>query len=131
MVSGQQALDEAGRKRHLEALFADEPYLSPTMKARRIHERLYEAPVLDLNTRDRAGGRQSLPEAPFVTGLSGEPAFERTTAAGMGLTLTEARRRLAYRGSGAVSGSESDTLAQFRSQVLTGWVKKVDRRETE
>src|SRR5690242_1164317 len=59
MGNNQQTLDEK-RKQQLEALFADEPFLSPTMKARRLHEKLRELQAAETASAPGATG-SSLP----------------------------------------------------------------------
>ena len=41
-------LNGDAKKRKLDELFADEPYLSPTMKARLLHEKLQQAEERDI-----------------------------------------------------------------------------------
>src|SRR5437016_3668498 len=57
MNDREQPFDAEARRRRLDALFADEPFLSPTMKARRLYEKLHELPGGETPERD-------LPEPP-------------------------------------------------------------------
>jgi hypothetical protein len=123
-------MDDAGRKRHLEALFADEPFLSPTMKARRMHEKLHEA-------RERDNGeRTSLmfgPEAGRAPALLEEPDFlraDRLSGPAQRLTLAEAAARLRRPvDDWGNPGASPDSLSQFRFQVLSQWVQRAGPRE--
>lgn len=45
MIPGDQTPPES-RRRKLDDLFGDEPFLSPTMKARRLHEKMLEHPPM-------------------------------------------------------------------------------------
>lgn len=128
MTISRQPMDEAGRKRHLEALFADEPYLSPTMKARRMHEKLN-----DPRSRDVGFGDRLSVDSPFAGPVSDDPAFmryERTAPPGSGMSLLEAKKRLGSQGvPDPFAFSPSDPISYFRTQVLSQWIRKVDRRE--
>lgn len=133
MTSSRQPMDEAGRKRHLEALFADEPFLSPTMKARRMHEKL-----VDMRTRESITGEWSAPllagDPPRSVALLEEPAglrAERGSTAGPRMTFQEAKTRLGGQGvPDPYAFTSSDPISYFRTQVLSQWIQKVDRRET-
>ena len=128
MTISRQPMDEAGRKRHLEALFADEPYLSPTMKARRMVEKLN-----DTRARDGGFGERLTVDSPFSGPVSDDPAFmrfERAAPTGPGISLQEAKKRLGGQGvPDPFAFSPSDPISYFRTQVLSQWVQKVDRRE--
>lgn len=133
MTVSQQTLDDAGRKRHLEALFADEPYLSPTMKARRMHEKM-----VDTRARDAAVAEWSAPpslaiESPYSSAHLEEAAILRTERGPAGaarMSLQEARARLSGQGVPDPFGfTSADPISYFRTQVLSQWIQKVDRRE--
>ena len=132
MTSSQQPMDDAGRKRHLEALFADEPFLSPTMKARRMHEKLHEAKERESFSGDRTGLMFG-PEAGRGPALLEEPDFlraDRLAGPTQRLTLTEAAARLRRPADDwGNPGASSDTLSQFRFQVLSQWVQRAGPRE--
>jgi hypothetical protein len=51
--------DDLQRRRKLDELFADEPFLSPTMKARRLHEKIQ-------GYQEQNGAAQGLPTRAFV-----------------------------------------------------------------
>jgi hypothetical protein len=127
-------MDDAGRKRHLEALFADEPFLSPTMKARRMHEKLYEMRALETDNSPRAGVSTLGLDSPFQITAREEPAFLRPDFASSGaprISFADAVARLHGSGSGGSYDPASDAIERFRAQVLAVWVQKVDRRETD
>ena len=133
MISSQQPMDDAGRKRHLEALFADEPFLSPTMKARRMHEKMHEA-----RAREGAGGDRSSvvfgQDSGRAHALLEEPDFlraDRPASLQQRLTLAEAAARLRRPlDTGGFPGALPDALGQFKSQVLAQWVQRAGPRET-
>ncbi|HLJ55881.1 MAG TPA: hypothetical protein VKT77_12655 [Chthonomonadaceae bacterium] len=134
MTSSRQAMDEAGRKRHLEALFADEPYLSPTMKARRMHEKMLDdMPGIFSAERQPASTLAADPQR--TAALLEEPLPLRTDRAGgqaPQMTFEEARRHLSGQGvPDPYAFTPSDPLSYFRTQVLSQWIQKVDRRENE
>ena len=134
MTSSQQPMDDAGRKRHLEALFADEPFLSPTMKARRMHEKMYEMRARESHSGDRPYGVALAPRPPYASTLLDEPDFVRsdhalTAAKRMSFVEAAARlRRLADNDN--YTQSPSDSIGQFRTQLLAQWVQRVGPRET-
>lgn len=131
MISSGQTSDEIGRSRHLEALFADEPYLSPTMKARQMHEKLLEqrasegapinspvTPSLRIETREpvRSAGPATTP----VRKTSGVPK----------MSFDEARAILRGHGTPDPYGFDpTDPLSYFRTQILSQWLEKVEPRE--
>jgi hypothetical protein len=130
MSQNQQPMDDAGRKRHLEALFADEPFLSPTMKARRMHEKLYEMRATEADFGDRMTGTSLVLDTPFSIAIRDEPAFMRPDSTL--ISFAEAAMRLrSGDGSSRFGMSMADPIDAFRTQVLALWVQKVDRRESE
>ena len=130
MNSNGHPMDEFGRKLHLDALFADEPYLSPTMKARQMHEKMEEQ-------RENQSG-VSLPPARGIEGIvasqsmstsSGSSISKRTTGVPK-MNFDEARAILRGHGVPDKYGFDpSDPLSYFRTQVLSIWLEKVEPRE--
>ena len=115
--------DSESRKRKLDDLFADEPFLSPTMKARRLHEKLQE-----LQTRDviDAGG---LPSAACVGDISpmlsrtevNEPVVVQTSEGFVSLT---AARRLYRQETVATPREGSDKLTKLKDNLLNKWMEQ-------
>lgn len=135
MTTSQQALDDAGRKRHLEALFADEPFLSPTMKARRMHEKTSELRAREPGRRDRDLGAAFASDVEYAFTVLEEAAFirpDRLPMDGTQISFADAAARL--RGPSApetLGDAQSDPIRYFRTQVLEQWIRKVEPRETE
>jgi hypothetical protein len=128
-------MDDAGRKRHLEALFADEPFLSPTMKARRMHEKLYEMRALESEFGDCASATSITVDSPYNLSIREEPAFMRhggLSEDGPRFTFAEAAELLRTHDESDRRGlALSEPIDHFRKHVLEQWVRKVDRRETD
>jgi len=135
MTNSRQPMDEAGRKRHLEALFADEPFLSPTMKARRMHEKMLDGRAREGAAGERASTPFLAPDTLHSAVVLEDPSLmrlERGAAQGPRLTFQEARARLSGQGvPDPFAFSSTDPISYFRTQVLSQWFQKVDKRETE
>ncbi len=133
MTSSRQSVDEAGRKRHLEALFADEPFLSPTMKARRMHEKMVESRGRESAAGERPAAPSHAVDPSYLAAILEEPALSRSDRSGSlrpKMSLEEAKKRLGGQGvPDPFAFTPSDPLSYFRTQVLSEWFQKVDRRE--
>jgi len=111
------------RRRRLDELFADEPHLSATMKARRLHEKLRELE----GEPDLAA--QGLPATAYVGSLPGSarsaevPRVERPVGGSL-LTLEQAASLC--RG-GSRDGASSERIARLRQAVLEPWVEDMRR----
>lgn len=129
MEDRQQPFNEDVKKRRLDELFADEPYLSATMKARRLHEKLEE-----FESRD--GAVQELPREAFVADLSARPGPLNDEAAERDalrpqqmLRLPAAKEYLrarpgvleAYADRGILDQEVAARLRRFRDEVLPKW----------
>jgi hypothetical protein len=131
------------RRRRLDELFADEPFLSPTMKARRLHEKLNERlnePPGD-SPNDASRPTQGLPSEAFVRSVPEWPT-QPAASASPGLrsasvsdaapvSLIDAAIFLRSKGKQAprtVSIPAQEKLAAFRDATLTSWVKAVEDR---
>lgn len=134
MKNGQQPLNDSTRHRQLDALFADEPYLSPTMKARRLHEKLQEARAKENQAAEQTTEKRREPDFPFWIGDDEETIFGGAGrgAEGSRISFAEATERLRRaRGADPFGHSSSDRLHYFRTQVLSQWLKQAPRREIE
>lgn len=99
----------------LDDLFADEPYLSPTMKARRLHEKLQEIQ----NTARRT---ERLPEERTPS----MPSRQETPPAAR-LSLAQAAGYL--RAGLALRPDTPMPLRRFREQTLRQWLNETPLRE--
>lgn len=135
MNSSQQPMDDAGRKRHLEALFADDPFLSPTMMARRMHEKMVEMRSRETAAPYRPVGPFLPSDAPYSVVFAEAPDIPAAGAMSMSgtrISMAEARVRLSeFRTEGAAASGQMDPMFHFRTRVLAIWAQKVDRREVE
>ena len=106
---------ETARMKRLDELFADEPHLSPTMKARRLHEKM------DANA---AGKAQKAPVVPPLP-----PTFGTQT-----VSLARAAEILRHSAEWtAPPDAETMRLFRFRETVLTQWLADAPelRRESQ
>ena len=132
------------RRRRLDDLFADEPYLSTTMKARRLHEKLQELRAQENSGRgaptETLSRERSAFAYPSSDVLSAE-ALRRQAVAWQApsapvdpnrLTLARAAEYLR-------AGDQSDEdeppygarLQRFRAEVLTEWLEAAPEREDQ
>ena len=132
--SNSQILDDDGRKRHLDSLFADEPFLSPTMKARSMHDKLRAMRSSEMDGGGRVSSGPLVPDwlRPAATREDATSArAERPSAGSAGISFAEATSRLrqpAPQAHGETRGS--DPISRFRAEVLSQWVREVRPRET-
>jgi hypothetical protein len=113
------------RKRRLDELFADEPWLSPTMRARRLHEKIREAengvlPVVGEAT-------QGLPAEAYVKSVKPAPTLPEATDLADGLesvsvSLVDAAQFL--RGKKSLPEVAEKRLRAFRDAQLYGWLQE-------
>ena len=118
------------RKRRIDELFADEPFLSPTMKAKRLHEKLEGEPApFDGALKGRSGvaltdGWSDRRDPPLVPALQDQPAETF-------ISLKDARNylrvetdgRKSAEGVGAVEAHSASLLRTLKDRVLTGWIR--------
>lgn len=124
MDQRQLPYDEEERRRRLDALFADEPFLSPTMRARRLQEKqpaatkVAEAPaaVEKPVAETPAFVREA---APWKENIVSSPESDSPT-----LRLADAVTRLRS------AASSDDRLRRFREEILTEWLKSAPKRES-
>lgn len=140
----QQPLDPTIRRRKLDELFADEPYLSPTMKARSLHQKLEQAhgkpgahADLTLLTGLPPSPEPRLSRPDMARPLAVEAAPPRNGAAVEPprphrlLSLIEAAAclRQSAVGKGKAPGPDSERLRRFRENVLLKWLSAAPGRE--
>jgi hypothetical protein len=153
MDNRQQSFPTETRRRKLDDLFGDDPYLSPTMKARRLHEKLEtpEAVSLEEIARESVvadpGPRAVIsPEvlpvpAPPVARDPGshlqmvcyeESGAPESSPAGSAIPFADAAAFLRVgRNAGANRPAQAEQLHHLREQVLLQWLKSVPPREAE
>lgn len=129
--------DQPGQKRRrLDELFADEPYLSPTMKARRLHEKLNEQ-AGDFPELGASQAAQGLPAEAYVRSAperpepAAAPAAIPEEAGAPAVSLIDAAIFLRSGGQQAprtVGIAARENLTQFRHTHLGMWVRAVEER---
>jgi hypothetical protein len=130
----QQPLDDNARKLLLKSLFADDPFLSPTMKARCLHEKLQEMRARETVPEERIQERRAEPDRLFWIEGQDEPASlrpGRKPESEVRISFeeaTECLRRTVF--PTPYANTAPDRLNHFRTQVLPQWLQKVPRRET-
>lgn len=143
MTSSGQTLDEIDRKRHLDALFADEPYLSPTMKARSMHEKMRgmrsmeegdeDSPysdVADVMPIPATVPRQTVQSTVDKGVARSTSTSDRAVSTAPKLDFDEARAILRGHGVPDPYGFDpTDPLSYFRTQILSEWLQKVEPME--
>jgi len=119
----------------LDELFADEPFLSATMKARRLHEKMQEL------EEQEEGAAQGMPFQAFVREVSPAPALSSngfSHAAAAAPPREEEMIRLHEAADYLRAGSErsrvspacAERLLHFRDETLVKWLESVPERET-
>ncbi len=110
------------RRRKLDDLFADEPFLSPTMKARRLHEKL-----LELQNREDINA-QGLPSSAYVGEMppmmSRSEMVEPVAAVSQGFIGLSAARKLFRQYSGGNRADRGDKLGRLKDSVLDPWIER-------
>jgi len=126
MSDGLNNNNGGDKRRRLDDLFADEPFLSPTMKARVLCDKMREQEMAENASTPLFGNladepRVSIPvDADGMISLEDAAAFLRTSPPPM---------RVAPISNGAVM-EPGIRLVFFRDQVLNGWLRRVGGRET-
>lgn len=128
--------ENAERRRRVEALFAEEPYLSPTMRARQLQDKQPRTDTGDWGTPpvrpvERPPLRiETVAPAPASAPLRSEPPA--SSVPDERISLADARARLQTAKQAvydAVPGSEQAAvmtkLLQFRRQVLERWIQEM------
>jgi hypothetical protein len=153
MENWQLTFNSETRRRKLDDIFGDDPYLSPTMKARRLHEKL-ELPEtvsieeiseesLDSNpeTIVVSNPEAHTPDSPSDGSDVSSPlqivCFDDQATVVLPqneslISLTEAAALLrSGQGSGADSSALSMPLLQLRKQVLIPWLNDVSAGDSD
>ncbi|HZT43760.1 MAG TPA: hypothetical protein VFA07_16455 [Chthonomonadaceae bacterium] len=134
----EQSLDAEIRRRRLDDLFADEPYLSTTMKARRLHEKLQELrareqavqePPTDARLRERSSPPGAENSDPAL--LPEESGVDERSQAVDRVSLVRAAEYLrAGTSPGQLEPPYAARLLHFREQVLMKWLECAPEKET-
>ncbi len=131
------------KRRKLDELFADEPFLSPTMKARRLHEKLtQQTQQSEGSNADRAA--QGLPTEAYVRSIteklsSGGAAHagdatqmdEQADTAVRPVSLVDAAIFLRSKGAQvprSVGVPARARLLDFRDHSLNTWINAIEER---
>ncbi len=134
MSDFQPPPDGLPKRRKLDELFADEPFLSPTMRASRLHEKLQEMEARGESTQDmpteafvaarppgtaRPGGEDDmLLRANEMVGLAEASEYLRASFA----------VRRAWSAQGRISPGCAARLHKFHEGTLVQWLKGIGRR---
>lgn len=112
--------DRESKRRKLDELFADEPFLSPTMRARRLHEKLQQ-----LQDGDRAA--QGLPTEAYVVDRNASSVAHNAPLDPVQpeemVQFADAVRYLRGEGSRRLSAMQIAQLQRFRNGLLLHWKK--------
>src|SRR2546430_17477557 len=81
MENNDKAYDPEPRRLKLDELFGDEPFLSPTMKARRLHEKLQEDQSSGFPTEVVIKKKPLSYGARYADSLSADPALYEAESA--------------------------------------------------
>jgi hypothetical protein len=124
------------KRRRLDELFADEPFLSPTMKARRLHEKLNEQ-AGDFPELGASQAAQGLPAEAYVRSVPEKrdpvdpAAANPQEAVAPAVSLIDAAIFLRSGGHQAprtVGAAARENLARFRHTHLAMWVRAIEER---
>ena len=132
-------MDDDGRRRHLDALFADQPFLSPTMRARGMHDKLREMRSKEIGSySDSIDRTPELSNAPdwLLPVVGRQVALLQRVECVPGNTerVSFAEATARFRGPAARHrqvSSASDPILRFRDDVLSRWVQEVRPRESD
>jgi len=129
------------KRRKLDELFADEPFLSPTMKARRLHEKLHDQVEERVPEKKTEPASQELPTSAYVRSASEQPApqsgpqlSETYWADSQGgapprtVSLVDAAIFLRSKGAQVprtVNVQAQTRLTAFRDGSLKNWIKAI------
>lgn len=108
MPADQHPSQGDGRRRRLDELFADEPFLSPTMKARRLHDKM---------TARRVG--ESPPDPLAQIAYVPRPAQRPAPAAQPSYTIAQAAAEL--RAADQRGAGTDPVLQRLAHEVLASW----------
>jgi hypothetical protein len=109
------------RRRKLDDLFADEPFLSPTMKARRLHEKLQEMQNKDAIDANGLPAAACVGEIPPMLSRTEMPEPIAVPTNEGAISLTAARRLYRQEKDGPVNGTP-DRLSKLKDTLLSKWL---------
>jgi hypothetical protein len=142
MPENPQPTDTSTRRKKLDELFENEPFLSPTMKAHRLYQKLEQqaAPPKTQPDSVRDARIEALPngfgELRLVDASRPQEAVPQAAAPPKEssphrlLGLVEAAAYIRHKpAAGAQEGPAAERLLRFREHVLARWVQDAPRRE--
>ena len=114
--------DDLQRRRKVDELFADEPFLSPTMKARRLHEKIE-------GYQEQNGAAQGLPTRAFVLdrgNIQSQSINYPIKQHGEGnISFSAAVDYYRKIGQIPISADERDKLMKLKETILEKWAKRI------
>jgi hypothetical protein len=144
MEDSQQPFDPSIRRKKLDDLFVDEPFLSPTMKAHRLHQKLDHLPpppgVASGPSKEarpaevpiRPADVRPAPTLSFSSAAVPQDAPAESPPESGPLSLVEAARYIRW---GSIGSRwelpDAERLQHFRDQVLRAWLRGAPRREAQ
>lgn len=142
MEDSQQPFDPSIRRKKLDELFVEEPYLSPTMKAHRLYQKLDQfqtppdaasSPSHEAHHAEVLIHPADVPSAPLLSLSSAaapQDAPEESVPTAEPLSLVEAARYIRW---GSIGSRweipEPERLLHFRDQTLRTWLHGAPKRE--
>lgn len=130
MNGGEKPLEQEPKRRKLDELFADEPFLSTTMKARRLHEKLRQYHHAELDAEQLLPTEAFVQDRPARSHSAGGYSSDRTTgleeeAVSLSVAASYLRaQRVGISPEGEqMSAALAERLLRFRDEVLPEWLK--------
>jgi hypothetical protein len=129
-------LEQEPKRKKLEELFADEPFLSTTMKARRLHEKLRQLNPANLDDEQPLPTEAFVPDRPARSLSAGEwsrghkdSVREDTVSLSVAANFLRAQKAGSSPENEWMSTALAERLLRFREEVLSKWVQGLPSRE--
>ncbi|HXG23281.1 MAG TPA: hypothetical protein VNJ09_01905 [Chthonomonadales bacterium] len=136
MNGGEKPVEQEPKRRKLDELFADEPFLSTTMKARRLHEKLRQYHHAELDAEHPLPTEAFVQDRPARSHAAGGYSGDRTIGVEEeAVSLSVAAGYLRARRAGIspegerISAAIAERLQRFRDEVLSEWMKGLPKGE--
>lgn len=130
MNGGEKPVEQEPKRRKLEELFADEPFLSATMKARRLHDKLRQYYHAELDAEQPLPTEAFVQDRPARAHSAGGYSCDRTiggeeevASLSVAASYFRALRAGISPEGEQMSAATAERLRRFRDEVLTEWLK--------